>query len=50
MVQTQKEVEIRETVHSLNSSNTFIWSSHYVLDTVPGAGNTTMTKTKSLIS
>ena len=48
MMQTQKQVEIRETIHSFNSSNTFIWSSHSVLGTVLGARNTTMTKAKTL--
>lgn len=49
MVRTQKEVEITEIIHSLNSF-TLKWSSHYVLGAVLGAKNTTMTKTKFLFA
>lgn len=48
MVQTQKEVEIRENIHSFNSSNTFVQSSYYAQGTVLGASNTAMNKTKRL--
>lgn len=50
IMQTQKEVEIRESIHSLNSFNTFAWSSYYVLDTVLGARDITMNEAKSLCS
>lgn len=49
-VQTQREVEFRESIPSFNYFSMFVWSFYYVPATVLGARDVTMNKAKSLFS